>query len=222
MKQKTQKTARKILHPLVITINLMLILFLGNAFSIGYVGNAQGTTGDGQAAPPPLVLEGSKSAVNELLPGVCISELTKFADPEFEKYKTFMEQNFLNKSKTSDLLLVGMKRYEQFKAAIEGELALLIPYQIQTTAANQGTAASQLTPLALCEAKAREYVADAGKMLEMRAVTTSNIKQASLFVEKYKQINTKLGALNLDMMKMVNNIAAFEQKLPCYLKSCIK
>jgi aspartate ammonia-lyase len=58
-------------------------------------------------------------------------------------------------------------------------------------------------------------------MLEMRAVSSSNLKQATLFVEKYKQINGKLRSLNLDMMKMVNNITTFEQKLPCYLKSCI-
>jgi hypothetical protein len=55
----------------------------------------------------------------------------------------------------------------------------------------------------------------------MRAYTTSSIKKASIFVEKYKQINTKLRALNLDVMKMVTNIKAFDQKLPCYLKTCV-
>lgn len=221
MKQKLPHKDRKILHPLVITINLMLILFLGNAFSIGFVGNAQDTSGNGEAAPPPLKFEGNKAVVNELLPGVCVSEMTKFADPEFENYKTFMEQNFLNKSKTNDLLELGMKRYEKFKADILGKLSTLIPEHINTTAQNQGTAALQLPALALCEAKAREYIENAGQMLEMRAVATSNLKQATLFVEKYKQINGKLGALNMDVMKMVNNITAFEQKLPCYLKSCI-
>ena len=223
MKYKISQKDRKILHPLVITINLMVIMFLGFTFNLNQTGHATEPSGAGTVltAPPPLVLEGNKTTVNDLSPSVCVYELTKFADPEFESYKTFMETNFLNKSKTNDLLELGMKRYEKFKADISGMLQLLISSTLSTAAGSGASNAVQLPGLAECEAKASEYINNAGKMLEMRAVSTSNIKQATLFVEKYKQINGKLGSLNMDMMKMVSNIATFEQKLPCYLKSCI-
>jgi hypothetical protein len=220
MKKQAKYYNRRILHPLVITINLLLILALGNAVSFGgLAGNSE--TATGQEAPPPVTVEGNKATVNQISPNLCVFELTKFADPEFVAYTNFMEQNFLNKSRTTDLLELGMKRYEKFKGDIMGQLNFQLSQQIANAAANQATAAVQLPGLAECEAKAREYIDNAGKMLEMRAVSSSNLKQATLFVEKYKQINGKLRSLNLDMMKMVNNITTFEQKLPCYLKSCI-
>jgi hypothetical protein len=220
MKKREENYNRKVLHPLVITINLLLIFVIANAFSLGGVGVANETS-VGQQASPPVTIAGNKAAVNEISPNLCVYEISKFGDQEFAAYLTFMEENFLNKSRTADLLELGMRRYEKFKGDMVGQLNYQLTSQITNAAANEATGAAQLPGLADCEAKAREYIDNAAKVLQMRAVSSSNIKQATLFVEKYKQINGKLRSLNLDMMKMVNNITTFEQKLPCYLKSCI-
>jgi hypothetical protein len=223
MKNPNTKTSLHLFHPMVITINLMLLLFMGTAFGIGNSSLAQdsGSAPANSTDTPITSVQGDSATVNTITPEVCVFELTKFADPEFEKYRTFMEDNFKNKSRTSSLLELGIQRYDQFKADIRAKLETLVGQSISVAAASNATNAVQLPGLFSCEAKAQEYLDDASKMLEMRAVTTSSIKKASIFVEKYKQINGKLRSLNLDIMKMVTNITAFEQKLPCYLKTCI-
>ncbi len=222
MKNDHNKNSLTIFHPMVITINLMLLLFMGTAFGIGNSGLAQETPAPAEASNTPIqAVEGNLATVNTITPEVCVYELTKFADPEFEKYRTFMEDNFKNKSRTSSLLEAGIQKYEKFKTDIRAKLELLVGEAIKVAAESKGTNSVQLPGLFACEATAQEYIDNASKMLEMRAVATSSIKKASIFVEKYKQINGKLRSLNLDIMKMVTNVTAFEQKLPCYLKSCI-
>lgn len=218
MKDKKQNQ-KNLIHPILITINLVLLLVMGSALGIGRIGLAQ--EGGDTPAPAPQKVEGNKNQVNEFSAAICISEIQKYAEPEFENYKQFMEENFKNKAATNDLLDIGLKRYDKFKADIIAYLELQFSQHIATAAQSQATAAAQLPGLAQCQGEAQKYIEDAAKMLQLRAETTSTIKRTSLFVEKYKQINGKLRSLDLDIMKMISNIATFEQKLPCYLKSCV-
>jgi hypothetical protein len=215
MKNKDSQNKR-ILHPLVITINLMIILVFGNALGVGYTGSAADAESE---VPPPLVGVPSE-IVNLATANHCHVELVKFGDVEFEKYKTFMEENFKNKSNTSSLMDLGMQRYEKFKVDIRSKLEVLAGQQLTYAGSSGGTNSAQIPGLSACETAARQYIEDAAKMLKIRAIGSSGIKKASIFVEKYKQINSKLRALDLDVMKMVVNLSTFEQKLPCYLKSC--
>ncbi len=221
MKKKNHKQ-RNLLHPLIITINLVLLLIMGSALGIGQMGMAAEGDAVPEKEPPIEKVEGPKEEVNMITAQICLFELQKYADPEFEKYKTFMEENFKNKAATKDLVLIGVKRYEKFREDIKASLALQITQQLATAAASEASNAAQYPGIIDCQNKANEYMNEAAKMLQMRAVTTSSIKRASLFVEKYKQINGKLRSLDMDIMRMVSNITAFEQKLPCYLKSCVK
>ncbi len=220
MKNKTNTNSKRLLHPVVITINLMLLLFLGNALGTGYVSQADETTPPASDTPITVV-EGTAANKNAITPQICIYELTKYADPEFESYQTFMEDNFKNKSATSSLLKKGIERYELLKKNIRGQLEILVGSQLAAAAQSGAANAAQFPGLSECEAKAAEYIDNASKLLEMRAYTTSSIKKTSVFVEKYKQINSKLRSLDLDIMKMVINIRTFEEKMPCYLKTCI-
>lgn len=222
MKKPNNTNSKVFFHPVVITVNLLLLLLLGNAWGIGSTGSAQ-TTPPAAVEPTSEItqVEGTLTNKDMITAELCIYELTKFADPEFESYKSFMEDNFKNKSATSSLLNLGIQRYDQFKSAIRGKLELQVGEQLRIAGQAGATAAAQFPSLARCESKAAEYIDNASKLLQMRAYATSSIKKTSLFVEKYKQINTKLRSLDLDFMRMVINIRTFEEKLPCYLKSCI-
>lgn len=204
-------------HPVVVTAVLMILLLAGNAFGTvsitGAVENADGTS----TIPVPT---GTKPEIDAQVVNGCVTALTAFADPLFEKYKIFMEDNFKNKSSTSSLLDLGVQRYDRFKTDISAKFNDLIGAQLTLAASTGSPNADQGVGLNRCNALALQYVDDASKLLKMRAITTSDVKKASIFVEKYKQINEKLRALNLDVMRMVVNISAFQQKLPCYLKSC--
>ena len=210
----------KIFHPLVITGLLMVVFVFGNAFGFSGVGVADDTPPVIDANTPIVPVEGPLTYVDAQTAANCQSELTQYADPEFVKYQVFMEKTFSNKSNTSSLMDLGMQRYDQFKTDIRSQMQLLIGRQLETAYESGAGATAQLGGLAGCEQAARDYISNAGKLLQMRAYTTSSIKKASLFVEKYKSINDKLRALDLEFMKMVVNISTFQEKLTCYVKTC--
>jgi len=202
-----------------VTAVLMILLFAGNAFGTVKITAAVDSSG-ATPTPLPVPVGDTQQQIDSQVANACVTELTAYADPEFEKYKIFMEDNFKNKSTTSSLLNLGVQRYDQFKTNIADMYQTLVGQQIDLAARSGSSVTDQGVGLNNCNILAFQYVDDASKLLKMRAITTSDIKKASIFVEKYKQINDKLRALNMDVMRMVVNISAFQQKLPCYLKSC--
>lgn len=217
---KTTIYNQKIFHPLAITVALMLVFLLGNALGIGSISTAQeaATTTDKVQIPEPAT--GTQEEVDSKTSIFCETKLTEYADAEFTKYSEYMETNFKNKSTTSSLMDNGMKRYDQFKNDIRAQLQLLTEGQLTYASSSNSSTSAQFSRLSSCEALANTYLDNAAKMLQMRAITTSGIKKASIFVEKYQQINSKLRELDVGIMKMVANFSSFQQKLPCYVKTC--
>ncbi len=203
---------------MIVTLVLMILLVAGNAFGSVRITSADPNTD--ATTPIPVPTGDTKQAVDAQVENACVTQLTAYGDAEFDKYKIFMEDNFKNKSTTSSLLNLGISRYDKFKKDIGVTLKDLTGKQLDLAVTTGSPVASQGVGLSRCDALARQYISDASQMLKMRAITTSNIKKNSIFVEKYKQINGKLRALNLDVLRMVVNISSFQQKLPCYLKSC--
>lgn len=216
---KRKKQNIRLFHPVIITTVLIMLLFAGNAFGTAKITDAQVSSDGGSSIPAPT---GTQVQIEAQVANRCVTELTAYVDPLFDKYKIFMEDNFKNKSSTSSLMNLGIQRYDLFKKEIFDKYEQLIGVQLDLAASTNSPNPSQGVGLNECNQLALQYVDDANKLLKMRAITTSNIKKASIFVEKYKQINDKLRTLNLDVMRMVVNISAFQQKLPCYLKSCVK
>ncbi len=210
----------KVFHPLAITVSLIVLLTFGNALGIGHIGTAANDTGTGsnEVITP---IEGNRDITNLLSSTECQVKLTTWGDPELENYKIYLENTFSNKSNTSSLMKLGMARYDKFKTDVRNQLEVLIGRQIDLASASGASNSAQITGLAACEQIARDYIDNAGKLLQMRAITTSGIKKASIFVEKYQQINTKLRVLSQDFMKMTANFTGFEAKLPCFLKTCV-
>ncbi len=202
-----------------ITLMLISLMMIGDVWS----GLSAGMAADNPPNEPVVIrVDGAKPVVDEVVGAKCATDLAAYADPEFESYKTFMEDHFKNKSNTASLMDLAMQRYDQFKLNIMQKYQELVGGQL-LLATNSGAGnAVQADKLSKCESLALEYIDNASKMLQMRAISTSNIKKASIFLEKYKQINGKLRGMDQEVMKMVTNISSFEQKLPCYLKSCAK
>lgn len=214
---KVQKQiGNQALKNLSITLTLLVIFIIGGSFDWTRTGFAE----DSGAKTSVEIPKDDKAAANKIGSAICEIEMTKYGDAEFAKYTTFMEDNFRNKSSTNSLMDLAMQRYDQFKTMINLKYNELVGVQLDVASDAGATNSSQAIGLVRCSALANKYIADAGNMLKLRATSTSNLKKASLFVEKYQQINSKLRALNLDVMRMVVNISSFEQKLPCYLKTC--
>lgn len=218
--QKTNYN-QKVFHPLAITIVLMVIFVFGNAFGVNSISSALESTPTDATQQPPMPVQGNINDVNAQTSADCQTKLTAFADPEFVKLTEFMEKNFSNKSNTTSLLDVAMKRYVQFKTDIRAQLQLALGGQISLANVSASSNAAQLPGVSACEGLAQTYIDNAAKLVQMRAFTTSGIKKASIFVEKYRQLNTKLRELDLGIMKIVVNLSSFQEKLPCYVKTCV-
>ncbi len=217
MKNKKNKNS---FQQLSITISLMMLLFIGN--SLGNIGNISLAQEDTQSISTVTPVEGNQIQINKETQVACQTKIAEWAEPEFEKYKVFMENHFSNKSKTSSLMEEAMNRYEKFKYDISVKYSEFVTFHINQAGISGANVGVQLVGLSQCESLVREYIQNANKLLQMRAITTAKIKKASVFVEKYQQINSKLRSLNDDFIKMVVNISTFDQKLPCYLKSCVQ
>ncbi|MCC7432880.1 hypothetical protein IT412_05165 [Candidatus Peregrinibacteria bacterium] len=206
-------------HNLKITLMLISLMMIGDVWSGFSAGLAVDSPG---SEPIPIKVEGTKPVVDAVTSAKCATDLAAYADPEFENYKTFMENHFKNKSNTASLMDLAMQRYDQFKLNIMQKYQALVGSQL-LLAVNSGAGNSaQAEKIVGCESLALDYINNASKILQMRAISTSNIKKTSIFVEKYKQINGKLRVMDQEVMKMVTNMSSFEQKLPCYLKTCVK
>lgn len=217
MKNKNPKNS---FQQLSITISLMILLLIGN--SLGNIGNISFAQGDTENSSTVKPIEGNQAQIDEETQIACQTKIAEWADPEFENYKLFMENHFSNKGNTMSLMEDAMNRYEKFKYDISVKYSEFVTFQINQAGISGASVGVQLVGLSQCESLVREYIQNASKLLQMRTITTSKIKKASVFVEKYQQINSKLRSLNNDFIKMIVNISTFDQKLPCYLKSCVQ
>ncbi|MBD3270860.1 hypothetical protein GF376_05030 [Candidatus Peregrinibacteria bacterium] len=212
MKQKNKFKVK--VHPLIITLNLVIILIFGNAIGINGEQIAF-------AEPEELVVTDPQTGI-EYYSGEenpCQKELPKYAEKRLADFQEYLEIHFANKSSTSSLLDEAIIAYEEFKNDIYVQLQKYQqPPYINTRDAEL---IKQGRILFACQQNAEEYIEKASTMLQMRAETTSQIKRSTAFLEKYKQINSKMRDLNLNALKFSVHLTTFDQKLPCYLANCI-
>ncbi len=206
-----KKLQKGLFHPAIVTINLIILLTMGFAFDY-----QQGLE-DVIAANGDSGTETSNQTIAGNNP--CLEELDDYASERFVSYQDYMEIHFTNKSATSDLMDDAVIEYQAFEEDIRAKLAVYFKPPYVNSSAN--SVAGQAATLSECQQVADQYIEDAQKLLELRAVRTSEIKKTSILLEKYQQINAKMRVLNLDVLKMATNFAVFEKKLPCYLKNCI-
>ncbi len=201
----------KILHPAIITVNLALLLMLGFGFSMQ-------DNGPAVAAENDQAIVGENEIVEVPDENPCIQGLKQYNELRFKQYQDWMEEHFRSKAGTSELLETAVAQYNQYKIDIDLERDKFAKPPYVSTGSD---VFSQSKILSTCNNMAEEFKIDAAQLLELRAATMSEIKEASAYLEKYKQINAKMKVLNLRVLKMITNITTFEQKLPCYLTKCV-
>jgi len=207
MNKNKNKITDRIFHPMVITINLAILLFIGNA---GTLLNAQTGSTDTTAAPTG---EAQVPANEAQLETECQTKINEFVDVKFKEFQGKMENHFKSKDSTTSLLDDAILEYENYKKSLYDEL-----YKFENDHNPGASQDYQLNFLTNCRSTVEKSIQDARIMLGDRAETTSGIKKTTAFLEKYKEINGKLRNLDMEFIKMQTNLATFAQKLPCYIK----
>lgn len=184
----------------------IVLMFVGvNAVNVIQAQPAATGTGAPEGAVP-----------DEQAESACTADMAKFADFELGRYRTFITDNFQNKSSTSSLLENGFGRYKEFRTALYGKYYKYFPQQ----------GAFQLTEgigSNACMSVINDFLAKARNELEARSIQTSTVKKTTALITKYQQINGRLATLNRTFLTMKSYLDTFAAKLPCYIaKSCNK
>ncbi len=190
----------KFFHPYSVMITLMILL-LGN-FSIG-VSTAQ------QDSTPH-----SNNTANEMSNGVCVNAMRPFLSEKLSEYIIFMDKNFANKSNTSSLLDIAMRKYDEFQKEVMDKY-----HEYQPTDANsityEGPEAGDCYDLVQTSLDTARY------FIDTKAKMTSAVKKTTALMDKYKDINNKLAILEKSVLNFKVNMDSFATKVPCYIqKSC--
>ncbi len=193
--------------PVLATLLLALFLFSVSAIET----HAHGGPTPGNNIPLPF-----KSNATEIN-NACEPQMSIYAAKELEDYRNFLEINFQNKSSTASLLDTALAKYREVRTELTAAYAGYYPHQ----GSYQLTTGLQSFP---CWKIVEDTLEDAKILLRHHALQTSSVKKTTALLEKYKQINNELQAMNQQMNNMKAALDAFAQKLPCYLEkgSCVK
>ncbi len=194
---------------LTVTATLAAIFLFGNSIDLI---RAQTAPSYGETSQSTDTSNMSQTQANV----VCQPEMQKFADVQLGNFRTFITDNFQNKSNTSSLLSTGLNRYKELRTSLYNKYFTYFPHQgalLLTEGIEPGD----------CEKIVQNTLALARRELKMRAVQTSAVKKTTALIQKYQEINDSLGTLNLTFLNMKAYLDTFTAKLPCYIsKSCNK
>lgn len=148
----------------------------------------------------------------------CQTNLVPALDLEQQEFFNFLDIHFQNKASNSSLTNIAISRYAEHKRTLQDLLAIVKPGGTTNTALYKQEAAAYID----CQKSVDVYTAQAkDKMIEHIRKNTAQ-KKTTIMVEKYQAINGKLRELNLKIAKMYGLLMTFKEKLPGFVKKCIK
>ncbi|MFC1747986.1 hypothetical protein ACFL2V_04195 [Pseudomonadota bacterium] len=201
-KQKTKMEMMKF-KTAATTVVLAVMLFFGNSLETIHAQPAATPSG----APAP---EGLETETQEQVNAICQIEMQDFLFDEFKDYREFMDTHFQNMSGSSSLLDTAFAKYREFRSIAMREYATYFPQQ----------GASQLSEgiePGACLKIVEDTLADARKIIELKAAATSTVKKTTALITKYQEINAQLRVLTRTFLTMKGYFDTFSDKLPCYI-----
>ena len=144
----------------------------------------------------------------------CFEIMDPFVEWRTLEFLAYLDIHFQSKDSNSSLIPQAVQGYQNYKKVVRDELYKFkvgpLPLEKESAAYTSCVNAIQLKI---------DSVRDA---LRDHIMTVNTIKQQTILQEKYKAINMKLSEMNLLVAKIVAAYRTFENKLPGFLKSCVK
>ncbi len=211
MMPKNSKTIGQIFSALVMGLALLISLGVDNSTNSKLLAQ---TSSDATKVVPANESSGAPP-----IEGVgCEEHMFNFAQKEFGDFQKYLSTSFSSKQASSLILVMATERYQLLKDRLYKEMSQFFG----NNEINKSRVLSErLVELSNCENTVRDTIEEAGKLLEMSATTNAGAKKTAIFVEKYQQINGKLRVLQTNFLEMTKNYMTFNQKLPCYAKTCL-
>lgn len=141
----------------------------------------------------------------------CIADITGFIAQSSQDYRAWMEDHFNNKSSSSSLLDDAFSRYGEYRRILYDR------YESYGPAQNALLFSEGLEP-GQCRKLIEDELANARRILEQKALTTSTVKKTTALISKYQEINGQLRNLYQSFITMKKHLDTFADKLPCYIR----
>lgn len=172
-----------------------------------------------------MQLQGVTFAATENLISQCEQTLPPKYKEELKDFLIFLDENFKNKSSDSSLSNIAIQRFGVYKKAIKSIFGTLGPqaYEvIESDVENNITSFTEVNAYKSCQKITEDYI-EFGKVAMMERIKSSSAqKSAAIMLEKYQAINMKLRELNIQISKMYALFMTFSNKLPGFLRECLR
>jgi len=129
----------------------------------------------------------------------------------------FLDVHFASKENNSSLVEAAITGYREFKRLAQRELS-----KFEISSSGLVYTETEFQNYDLCLNLTDKYIQDAKSMLKQKILTSGRVKQSTVLLEKYKAINKRLGEMNMLVAKIVASYETFYNKLPGYLRDCVK
>ncbi|MFC1655879.1 hypothetical protein ACFL3C_03355 [Patescibacteria group bacterium] len=144
----------------------------------------------------------------------CTLEMKPFIKTEGDKFRTYLQAHFKNKSKNSSLLDLALKRFEIYKQTLWNKAQNYYP-QSGLPVLSESTDALQCIKLVKNDINISE------ELLKQYFLETSDIKTTSILMTKLEKINKKLDGLNRQVIQMLGKWETLKDRIPCFTGKCI-
>jgi hypothetical protein len=144
----------------------------------------------------------------------CTTVLTPTFEWRTLEFAAFLDVHFQSKKNNTYLIDEAITAFREYKKTIMQELGKFETGTFVTY--------KQAEALDACVRLSEKYISDAKNMLRDHVLTTSRVKEQTALLDKYKTINSKLRDMNSLIGKIVGSFAGFNNKLPAYVKDCLK
>ncbi len=143
----------------------------------------------------------------------CMVDLTAAVEWRNLEFAAFLEIHFSSKKNNTYLIPDAVKGFIEYK---KGVLEIMEKYEIGYIPTK-----SQAVQIDACMRIATKKMEDAKKMLIDKVKNVSDLKHGQIMIEKYRNINTKLSELNIEIGKIAGAFEGFYQKFPGYSEDCL-
>lgn len=144
----------------------------------------------------------------------CTTEMKPFIQTEGEKFRTYLQSHFKNKSKNSSLLDLALKRFDLHKKTLWNKVQNYYP-QAGLPVLSESIDALQ------CIKQVRNEINLSEQILKQYFLETSDIKTTSTLMTKLEQINKKLDGLSRQVIQMLGKWETLKDRIPCFTGKCI-
>lgn len=209
---------QSVLHGLLITLTVGLIaieiqLVFGGGFLPAFAQNA------GAAAAPAPVQNNAEArpttadAITLEEQQQCLTHMRPIMEQKRQEFALFINEHFKSKDATSQLIPVAVERFRQYRDEVREEIKKFGPVgsrNATVVASENGACRSEMN---------KEYKM-VKELLTNHIQENAYAKKSTRLLDKYKEINEQLNAMNFDVAQMYANFSIFSQKLPCYAREC--